>query len=143
MACHAAGGSGSGGAGAWAAQAARVGGAAALLLGVGLLLAPVATLGSVFHARHGQRKLDCYPFRRAQTRGSTVLHVPPGVVCVCATTNIWVAVVTKHVRMPLLQDSSKTVWNPSLCSEHTISFLFSERWALHAAAKGRANAHSL
>lgn len=37
--------------GGWTAQAARFGGAAALLLGAGLLLAPVATLGSVFHAR--------------------------------------------------------------------------------------------
>lgn len=71
-----AGGGGSGGAGAWAAQAARVGGAAALLLGVGLLLAPVATLGSVFHARHGQHMLACYPLSKAQTCGSTVLHVP-------------------------------------------------------------------
>lgn len=64
------------GAGAWAAQAARVGGAAALLLAIGLLLAPVATLGSVFHARHGKRTLDYYPFWTGQTCGSTVLHAP-------------------------------------------------------------------
>lgn len=43
--------SGGGAGGAWTARAARFGGAAALLLGAGLLLAPVATLGSVFHAR--------------------------------------------------------------------------------------------
>ena len=58
-------GSGGGAGVGWTAQAARFGGAAALLLGAGLLLAPVATLGSVFHARRVMSGTDMLEVMRA------------------------------------------------------------------------------
>ena len=86
-------GSGEGVSGAWTAQAARFGGAAALLLGGGLLLAPVATLGAVFHARrvkaapcaekcHARlcRPGCCWGPRRRWTQHSTAV-VAQGPVC--------------------------------------------------------------
>ena len=63
-----------GASGAWTTRAARFGGAAALVLGAGLLLAPVATLGSVFHARRALGSTHIFGSRACCNASCTVVR---------------------------------------------------------------------